>query len=54
MSDHGKGITAEQSKTAKIQRELDDANTKIATYETEIKSLKDSSKDNEAVLGLIC
>lgn len=47
MSDYGKGITAEQNKVAKIQADLDNANTKIATYETEIKTLKDSSKDND-------
>lgn len=46
MSDYGKGIAAEQNKAVKIQTELDNANTKIATYETEIKTLKESSKDN--------
>lgn len=47
MKDYGTAITSEQSKTTKVQTDLDNANTKIQTYETEIANLKESSKDNE-------
>lgn len=47
MIDYGKSMTAEQNKATKIQTDLDNANAKITTYETEIKSLKESSKDND-------
>lgn len=47
MKDYGTAIASEQSKTTKIQTDLDNANTKIKTYETEIATLKESSKDSE-------
>ena len=46
MKDYGTAISNEQSKTNKVQGDLDNANTKIKTYETEIATLKESSKDN--------
>lgn len=47
MKDYGKAMSDEQAKTSKIQTELDNANTKIKTYETEITTLKESSKEND-------
>ena len=47
MKDYGTAIASEQSKTAKIQTDLDNANTKIKTYETEITTLKESSKESD-------
>lgn len=47
MKDYGTAISNEQSKTNKIQSDLDNANTKIKTYETEITTLKESSKEND-------
>lgn len=47
MKDYGTAIASEQSKTSKIQTDLDNANTKIKTYETEITTLKESSKEND-------
>lgn len=47
MKDYGIAIADEQAKTIKIQTELDNANTKIKTYETEITTLKESSKEND-------
>lgn len=47
MADYGKSIKEEQNKTIKVQSDLDNANSKIKTYETEIATLKESSKDNE-------
>lgn len=47
MKDYGTAISNEQSKTNKIQNDLDNANTKIKTYETEITTLKESSKEND-------
>ncbi len=46
MKDYGTSIASEQLKTTKIQTDLDNANTKIKTYETEIATLKESSKEN--------
>ena len=47
MKDYGTAIANEQNKTVKVQTDLDNANTKIKTYETEITTLKESSKDND-------
>ena len=47
MKDYGTAIASEQSKTSKIQTDLDNANTKIKTYETEITTLKESSKESD-------
>lgn len=47
MKDYGTAIASEQSKTTKAQTDLDNANTKIKTYETEIATLKESSKNND-------
>lgn len=47
MKDYGKALTEEQSKVNKVQFELDNAKSKIETYETEIASLKESSKEND-------
>lgn len=47
MKDYGTAISNEQGKTNKIQSDLDNANTKIKTYETEITALKESSKEND-------
>ena len=47
MKDYGKALSDEQTKTSKVQTELDNANTKIKTYETEITTLKESSKEND-------
>ncbi len=47
MKDYGTAIASEQSKTTKVQTDLDNANTKIKTYETEIATLKESSKGND-------
>lgn len=47
MSDYGKSITNEQHKISKIQTDLNNANSKIQTYESEIKTLKESTKDND-------
>lgn len=46
MKDYGTAISNEQSKITKVQGDLDTANNKIKTYETEIATLKESSKDN--------
>lgn len=46
MKDYGKALSDEQAKTNKAQTELDNANTKIKTYETEITTLKESSEKN--------
>ena len=47
MKDYGKALSEEQTKTSKVQTELDNANTKIKTYETEITTLRESSKEND-------
>lgn len=47
MKDYGKALSDEQIKTNKIQTELDNASAKIKTYETEITTLKESSKEND-------
>lgn len=47
MKDYGTAIASEQSKASKIQTDLDNANTKIKTYETEIATLKESSKESD-------
>lgn len=47
MSDYGKALKIEQDKSTSIQTKLDSANQKITTYETEIKNLKESSKDSD-------
>lgn len=47
MKDYGTAISNEQGKNNKIQSDLDNANTKIKTYETEIATLKESSKNND-------
>lgn len=47
MADYGKSLNDEKGKTTKVQGDLDNANAKIKTYETEIANLKSSSKDNE-------
>ena len=47
MKDYGAAIASEQNKTTKVQSDLDTANTKIKTYETEIANLKESSKEND-------
>lgn len=47
MKDYGTAIASEQNKTTKVQSDLDTANTKIKTYETEIATLKESSKEND-------
>lgn len=46
MKDYGTAISSEQSKARQVQLDLDNANNKIKTYETEIATLKDSAKDN--------
>lgn len=47
MADYGKALNEEKSKTTQVQNNLDNANTKIKTYENEIATLKEGSKDNE-------
>lgn len=47
MKDYGTAISNEQNKTNKVQTDLDNANNKIKTYETEIATLKDSAKDSD-------
>lgn len=47
MKDYGKALSDEQAKTTKTQTDLDNANAKIKTYETEIATLKESSKEND-------
>ncbi len=47
MKDYGTAVASEQSKITKVQTDLDNANTKIKTYETEIATLKESSKNND-------
>lgn len=46
MKDYGTAIASEQTKITRVQSDLDNANTKIKTYETEIATLKESSKEN--------
>ena len=47
MKDYGTAIANEQNKTTQVQNALDTANTKIKTYETEITTLKESSKESD-------
>lgn len=47
MKDYGTAIASEQGKTTKVQSDLDTANAKIKTYETEITTLKESSKESD-------
>lgn len=47
MTDYGKAVNDEKSKINQVQIDLDNANAKIKTYETEIANLKESSKDND-------
>lgn len=46
MKDYGTAISGEQAKARQVQSDLDNANSKIKTYETEVATLKDSAKDN--------